>query len=171
MKKLIRIAERQGIEIVEYDLGTEILGIYIRTLGSPPVIGLHIKLPYSSSLTRCILSEELGHHFTMTGNVIYQHAKYGDRIQVGKIEKLALRWAGKLLIPDEDLYKALKHGQPSIYELAQIFNVTEDFARTRLQIFKEEEYALRHGTLYQRLKTTAYLAGSFSALLWAIDIM
>lgn len=164
MRALISLAEKQKIQIEEYDLGRELLGIYVRIRTvAPPVIVLHKSLPCSSPLTRCVMSEELGHHFTMVGDAIHKHMNYGNQIGVGKIEKAALRWAGKLLVSDEDLYKIIKREQPSIYELAQKFNVTEGFMETRLRIFNEEEYVLRRGTLYQRLQTTAYLAGSLSA--------
>jgi Zn-dependent peptidase ImmA (M78 family) len=163
VQTLINLAEQQKIIIDEYPLGEELRAIYlkIRELENP-IIFLNKNLSYYSPETRCVLAEELGHYFTTIGNALYQHRNYSDVLMVNKIEKAAIRWAGHFLIPNEELYQALQHGQPSLYELAQKFNVTEGFAKARLQIFKEEEYALRHGTLYQRLKTTAYLAGSFS---------
>lgn len=165
MMTLISLAEKHNIIIDDYDLGDELLGIYLKIQGVPsPIIFLHKKLLTFSALARCVLAEELGHYFTMAcGNAVeYKHKNYGKQLQVNKIEKAAIKWGGKFLIPDEDLYITLKHGQLSLYEVAQKFNVTEAFAKMRLQIFKEEEYALRHGTLHQRLKTTAYLAGSFN---------
>lgn len=162
MRSLLELAEKENILIEDFDFQGSFLGLYIKYPGHIPIILLDKRLPYCSPLTRCVLAEEIGHHFTMLGDSVRQRANYIDRLKVSKIEKAALKWAGKFLIPDEDLYKTLKRGQPSIYELAQNFNVTEDFIRTRLQIFKEEEYALRRGTLYQRLRTTSYLAGSLS---------
>ena len=167
MITLIRLAEQQKIIIDEYPLGDELRAIYlkIRELENP-IIFLNENLSYYSPETRCVLAEELGHYFTTIGNALYQHRNYSDVLRVNKIEKAALRWAGHFLIPDEDLCEALRHGQPSLYELSEIFNVTEPFMKSRLDTFKEEEYGLRHGSLYQRIKskeTICHLAGSFNA--------
>lgn len=166
MQTLINLAEKHKVIIDEYPLGEELRAIYlkIRELENP-IIFLNKNLSYCSPETRCVLSEEIGHYFTTIGNAIYQHKNYSDALKVNKIEKAALRWAGNFLIPNIELYQVLQYGQPSIYELANIFNVTEEFMRTRLQTFIEEGYALRHGTLYQRTKlkeTICQMAGSFS---------
>lgn len=152
MERLIKIAQQQKIIIDEYPLGDELRAIYlkIRELENP-IIFLNTNLSLYSPETRCVLSEEIGHHFTMVGNAIYPHKNYSDVLKVCKIEKAALRWAGHCLIPNEELYETLQFGQPSLYELSEHFNVTEVFMQTRLNIFKEEEHNLRHGSLYQRL--------------------
>jgi len=152
MKSLLDLARKNKIIIDNYELGTELLALYMRTTATKcPIIVLHRNLPFYSPLTRCVLAEELGHHFTMTGDAIHQHRKYGDIIHIGKIEKAALRWAGHQLVKDPDLYRALKTGQATHYWLAERFNVTEDFMIMRLAIFEEEGYRERYG-IYQNMQ-------------------
>jgi Zn-dependent peptidase ImmA (M78 family) len=144
-------------------LGENILGIYLKaSFIANPFIVLNDSLPACGPKTRVVAVHELGHHFTTVGLAVHKHCNYSRVVRVNKIEKAAIRWGCKFLIPDQELYKSLRHGQPSTYELAQKFNVTEDFLITRLKIFQEEGYYRKHGSLFQRLQTTSYL-GSFNA--------
>ena len=167
MQALINLAEQHKVIIDEYPLGEELRAIYlkIRELENP-IIFLNKNLSYSSPETRCVLGEEMGHYFTTIGNAIYVHKNYSDVLNVNKIEKAAIRWAGRFLIPDEELYRALCDGQPFKHTLSEQFNVTEVFMQNRLNLFIEEGYALKHGTLYQRIKskeTICQMAGSLNA--------
>lgn len=159
MLTLLKIAEKHNIIVDEFDLEDYFLGLYIKTTGARPVTFLHKGLPYLAPITRCVLAEELGHHFTMSGNSIYHHANYQNQIRVNKIELAAMRWAGKVLIPDRELWAALNKGVHSQYYLAKHFNVTEEFIQYRLKFFREEEYHLRHGSLWQRMSATTLLGG------------
>lgn len=54
--------------IVEfYNFISPMKGIYIYEEGMPPIIGLDNSLRHDLVMLRCILAEELGHHFTSIG--------------------------------------------------------------------------------------------------------
>lgn len=164
MMSLFKVAQCNRILVDYFDFDDCFYGLYIKYENKRPLILLHKDLPRHNDLSRCIFAEELGHHFTTVGNTLHCHKNYGDLLHVSKIEMAALKWAGHYLIKDDKLFQAL-NGQPSLYELAIFFNVTETFMRIRLEIFQEEEYWAKHGNLHQRLytkETTRQLAGSFS---------
>jgi len=81
------------------------------------------------------LAEELGHHFTTTGNRFSQpHFRYRDRLLVSKNEYRAVRWAAEYLIPLDKLLYAIHTGIRGIWELAEYFFVTEEMMRFRLNL-------------------------------------
>ena len=84
---------------------------------------------------RCVLAEELGHHYTTVGSCLprtYFH--YRDRVEVSRAEYRALRWAAQWLMPLDKLAQALKRGIVEIWDLADYFYVTEDMAKFRLNL-------------------------------------
>ncbi|WP_144472695.1 ImmA/IrrE family metallo-endopeptidase [Bacillus pumilus] len=82
---------------------------------------------------KCILSEELGHHFTTHGNIIDQSI-LGNRKQ----ELRAREWGYNLLFPLERLIDAQKEGIRNRFELAEYLNVTEQFLEDALKRYKEK---------------------------------
>lgn len=131
---LFSLAEKAGIAVEYYDLLPPILGLYWAT-DEITAIGLDRSLQKNYSLLRCVLAEELGHHFTTTdediGKTFYsQH----DRIMISKAEYKALRWAALHLMPRADLYSAFDAGIVHTWELADYFNVTEYMVKFRCQL-------------------------------------
>ncbi len=97
------------------------------------------KIIIDDKLTRtekaCILAEELGHHYTSTGNIIDQSV-----IRNRKQERVAREWAHKKLMPLTSIVEASKEGIRNRYELAEFLGVTEDFLEEAL-----EQYRGKHG--------------------------
>ncbi len=82
------------------------------------------------------LAHEIGH--CVTGafyNVYTPH----DSMQ--RHENRADKWAIKKLIPEDELSKAVDKGYTEIWELADLFRVTEDFMRKAISWYK-------YGNLY-----------------------
>lgn len=73
------------------------------------------------------VAHEAGH--CMTGST---HQLYSPFEVIQKHENTADKWAIKKLIPKEELYDKILSGCTDIWELAEHFNVTEDFLRKAL---------------------------------------
>ena len=118
-QSLYRYAERKQIEIVNYSLP--------KTASVSVDVGSgYIGLDYSRLKTeadeRVHLAHELGH--CATGAFYNRYAKL-DLLQ--KHENRADKWAIRRLIPRQDLDAAVADGHTELWDLAEFFNVTEDF--------------------------------------------
>lgn len=83
----------------------------------------------------CILAEELGHHFTTSGNILDQ-----TKIENVKQEQRARIWAYNKQIGLHGIINACKRGCRNIHEMADYLDVTEEFLRDAL-----EAYRLKYG--------------------------
>lgn len=137
LSELYDFAEEQGIIIDFRSFVHPVLGIYIHDSSlAGPVIGLHTDLLSNERMLKCVLAEELGHHFTTGGNLLpVRYCCYSDRLNVDRGENAALKWAVSTLIPDNEL-KELLHRGLSINELADHFYVTEEFIKAKLELLQ-----------------------------------
>lgn len=126
-KDLYNIAENEDLDIKEYDLKNKLSGIIIDKT-------ILIKKGMSSLEVKCVLAEELGHHFLTVGNICDQ-----TKIENVKQEKMARKWAYNCLIPPDLIKEKIENGTTDIYELAEALEVTEDFLRDAI-----EEYLLKN---------------------------
>ena len=100
------------------------------------MIYLSLRLHADYRLHRCVLAEELGHHFTSAGERMpKRHHSMQDRLSIDKCEYKALRWAANHLVPENDLLDVVSEGLCEIWELAEQFDVTEDMMRFRLRLW------------------------------------
>ena len=122
---LFEICQQQNLDVEYNYLGTNLRGLYIR---HPrlyrPLIELHDSLITDERLLRCVLAEEIGHHFTGAGNYMIGYHD-STRIWLDKCECLAMKWAVNYLVPKDKFI--LKVGRYPLWELADIFFVTHDF--------------------------------------------
>lgn len=134
--ELFRLAEREGIIIEWWNFEPPLEAVYWAVPGMPPVIGLANSLDYAPrAYFRCVLAEEMGHHFTTVGcRIPRTYFHYRDRMEVSRAEYRALRWAAQWLIPLGKLAQAFKWGIVEVWELAEYFDVTEDMVRFRLSL-------------------------------------
>lgn len=88
----------------------------------------------------CVLAEELGHHFTSSGNIL-------NIEDIGNIkqEKRARNWAYEQLVKITELISAFNKGVVDRYELAEYLNVTEEFLEEAIQHYREK-YGLCYET-------------------------
>jgi len=134
--KLFALAYKEGILIGFFNLPWEILGVYRSVRGKPPVILLHKKIEHRRKILRCVLAEELGHHF-MTSHDLLAFAR-SCKYMAKKYEKTALWWAAQYLIPFPELVQAVNSGILLTYELAEYFDVTERFMGMALKLYYEK---------------------------------
>jgi len=81
------------------------------------------------------LAEELGHHYTSTGNSLpVKCSSYRQKMNISRSEYQARKWAALELIPLNMIKKALASGITEVWELAEEFGVTEDVARFRMRL-------------------------------------
>lgn len=80
---------------------------------------------------RVHMAHELGH--CVTGAFYNEYSLVDNR---GKCEETADRWAVKKLIDKDELLKQIKNGM-EIWDLAEYFNVTEDFIRKAYHLYFE----------------------------------
>lgn len=132
---LCLLAEEQGIYVIDWDFDHSINGIYYHEEGRRPAIGIARRIREGSCLFRCVMAEELGHHFTSTGNILpVKCSNYRLRLAINRAEYQARKWGALRLMPAEQVKNALVAGITEVWELAEDFGVTEDLVRFRLRI-------------------------------------
>ncbi|MCA4764673.1 ImmA/IrrE family metallo-endopeptidase [Mycobacterium avium subsp. hominissuis] len=80
-----------------------------------------------------ILSEELAHHEITYGNILNV-----NDIQNKKYELKARRLSSERIITLKGIIDAFKHGVQNLYELANFFEVTEQFILETLEHYKQK---------------------------------
>lgn len=105
--ELLQVADDEGVSVVDFSFTDNLTGLYVDN-----VVLLDKKA--STKEKKCILAEELGHHYTNYGNVL----------QDTRQESIARRWGIDQLIPFEDLVTSIIGGCDSMYELAEHLDVT-----------------------------------------------
>ena len=136
MKQLLELAESESIAVEYKRFKSAINGMYLHMPDCQPVIYLSLRLHSSFRLNRCVLAEELGHHFTSSGErVPKKYHSVQDRLSIDKCEYKALRWAANHLVPENNLLDAIASGLCEIWELAEEFDVTEEMMRFRMRLF------------------------------------
>lgn len=134
-QELFDLAEREGIIVRWWDFKPPVRGLYWAPHDLPPVIGLDTSLEKDQRQLRCVFAEELGHHFTTSQNTICRtFCSFHDRVWFSKEEYRAHKWAALHLIPTRQLNKTLKSGADTLWDLAEIFDVTEEMMRFRLSL-------------------------------------
>lgn len=125
MNKLFERAEEDGIVIVYCRLPmNESLCVQDE---DGDIILMDRSLAKSARREKVHLAHEMGH--SETGSFYNPYSPFDVR---KKHENHADKWAIQELIPEEDLQRAVEHGHCEIWDLADYFDVTEDFMRKAL---------------------------------------
>lgn len=83
---------------------------------------------------KCVLAEELGHYYYEATYSLYCQ----DLQVISKQERKAKKWAYNVLVPYEDLRRAIKNGLTTVYSLANYFEVTEAFISKCVEFYIEK---------------------------------
>lgn len=122
-EKLLEESDRENLIVKEIDLPGYKGRIY------------NNRVAIRQNMTRveksCILAEELGHHYTTSGNILDQC--FDDN---RKQEYRARLWAYNKLIGLVGIIDAYKNHCHSLYESAEYLNVTEEFLAEALNYYK-----------------------------------
>ena len=126
-EKLLDDANKEDVTVIEsYNFKSDRLkGLYCD--GS---IAINKELKTEPE-KKCVLAEELGHHYTSSGDII--DIKNAEN---RKQEQRARAWAYKKLISIERLIEAYKAGCKSKCEIAEYLDVTEDFLEDAIERYR-----------------------------------
>lgn len=117
---------------LDIDIQEEYIKGSIKGLYSDNVIWINKKIKNTIEKT-CILAEELGHHFTTSGDILDQSSLINK-----KQELRARSWAYEKLIPLNKIVQAQKEGIRNRFELAEYLGVTEEFLQNALDRYKDK---------------------------------
>lgn len=126
-ERLINEANLHAIEVYERRMSPSTKGLY-----SDNIIWINKSIK-SRIEKRCILAEELGHHFTTTGDISNQ-----STIPNRKQELRAREWAYRKLVPLSKIICAHRQRIANRYELSDFLNVTEEFLEDALNWYKSK---------------------------------
>lgn len=127
---LYDFAEKRGIEIINIDL-PQIQSVSAMSQSGKCYIGMDPLQMQTQSKEKVHLAHEIGH--CEKGAFYNPYSKLDIR---AKHEYSANKWAVKRLVPKTDLVSLLKKGYEK-WELAEYFDVTEDFINLAIRMYFE----------------------------------
>lgn len=128
LEDLQDIADEDGIEIITADF-PECESMSVLTDTGECFIGMDNR-QNSNAEELVRTAHELGH--CETGAFYNRYSKFDV---IGKQERKADKWAALKLLPPMELIKLLRCEDISIWEIAEHFNVTEEFAKRAIDIY------------------------------------
>lgn len=130
---LYNLAEDNNIMVYSFDLENDKALAISLSYGNYNIAINPLKLNTSTDEKMC-LAHELGH--CLTGSLYNRYSPYDIR---GKHERTATKWAIKNLVPRDDLLDAFESGVTESWELADYFDVNEDFLVEAVEYYKAIE--------------------------------
>ena len=82
---------------------------------------------------KCVLAEELGHHYTTSGNILGE-----STVMDRKQEQKARLWAYNKLIGLNGIINSYKYGCCNLSEMAEYLEVTEEFLSDALEKYRSK---------------------------------
>lgn len=128
--ELYQFADRNGID-VDWMPMRRASSLSVMLPDGSTAIAIDLMSVGSTANHKCGLGHELGH--CVTGSFYNRYTPYDI---VARHEKRADKWAIHRLVPLQELKDAVKEGYTEIWELAERFNVTEDFMRKAIWLYK-----------------------------------
>lgn len=127
-ENLLNDAKDSGITLDEkYPFESKLKGLYVDNN-----IALSSDLETSAEKS-CILAEELGHHYTSSGNILDMNISSNR-----KQELHARAWAYNRLIGLYGIINSYRSGCRNGYEIAEHLDVTEEFLNEALQYYRNK---------------------------------
>lgn len=124
-QNLLEEAESEGVEVIDNCNIGGLKGLYIDS-----IISLSNNISCQKE-KKCILAEELGHHYTSYGNILDQ-----EDICNRKQEIKARQWAYERLVTFDGLIAAYEKGAHNRYEISLFLEVTENFLQKAINFYK-----------------------------------
>lgn len=132
---LLKLYEEKGIDIYERKMIHK--GLYADDI-------IFINKDLTTNEKACVLSEELGHYETSSGDILDQQIT--DNI---KQERRARNWGYETLIPLERFIEAHKHHCQNRTEIADFLDVTEEFLYETVTFYHHKYgYSYRYNDNY-----------------------
>jgi len=126
-EELVSEAQENGIEVIEMNFQGSLKGLYCEN-----IIAINHNLKTNIE-KKCVLAEELGHHYTSFGNILST-----KDIRNIKQEKVARNWGYEKLVDIPLIIDAYKKGIRNRQEMAEYLNVTEEFLESAINHYKEK---------------------------------
>ena len=126
---LYELAQQQNIEVLVHAM-PENGSMSVMLEDGKCFVGMDASVRDGGIQERVHLSHELGHCMTGSFYNIYAAIDYRQRH-----ENRANKWAIQTLIPVEELDDAIAEGCTEVWELAERFQVTEDFIRKAVCLY------------------------------------
>lgn len=119
-------ARRAGIEVIDYPFSSEnIKGLYCDGT-------IAIRKTIDSQVEKsCVLAEEIGHHYTSSGNIL----DLSDLLN-RKQERHARLYGYDLKIGLRGIIRAFKNGCKNNYEIAEYLEVTDDYLTDAIECYR-----------------------------------
>lgn len=140
-RALLSMCKDEGIEISYQPLDQKngLLGLYFRAQDGTPIIILDKHLERNPRVERCVLSEEVFHHFTgVTYSIFNPHRCYGTAVLSQKNEHVAKRRSSEFLMPTPDFREAIRRGRRTIHDLIEYFYVVEWMFWTKINCLRQD---------------------------------
>lgn len=146
LEKLFQIASDENI-IIDYtdSLPNKMLGLHIHLEGIGNIISILHAIKDDKNKLIEVLSEELGHYFTSTGDNLINIKNYRDYLKICKCEKQALNWSVNTVISNKDLEHAFKNNCTSYYDIAQYLNVPEKLVIEKFKYLASKSNCISFG--------------------------
>lgn len=123
MDRLYQLAREKNIEIDYYSMKK------LTAFSVPNAIIINPQKIKTQRQTKECLAHELGHHIK---NAFYNISSTLETRE--RQEERATRWAVEELVPAEELKNALDEGYTEIWQLAEYFDVSENFMRNVIRV-------------------------------------
>ena len=94
---------------------------------------IYLRQDMSHTNKKCVLAEELGHHYTTIGNILDQ-SDTGNRKQ----EQQARTWAYDRLVGLTGIIECYKAGCQTLSEMAEYLEITEEFLGDALERYRQK---------------------------------
>lgn len=125
-EKLLSLADRIGLKVVEDTLPLRLKGLY-----ADGVACINRKIPFVAK--GCALAEEIGHHQTSFGNILDKTSLISR-----KQEQRARRYGHQILIP---LNRIIEAGQAKVegrHDVAEWLGITEEFLQESIDYYQQK---------------------------------
>ena len=126
---LYEIANEQNIEVLEYSMPVN-ESMSVMDDSGLCIIGIDPNTRDGSVQERVHLAHELGH--CVTGSFYNRYSNFDCR---QRHENRADKWAIRQLITEDALDQAVADGYTEVWELAELFGVTEQFMRKAICLY------------------------------------
>lgn len=132
LNNLYDLAEKEKIKIYDWHI-EDADGVYIN-IDKINAIALNYNNLDTSLDEKCVLAEELSHYYMDA-----TYSPYCNDLQViSKQERKAMKLAYNMLIPFEDLRRAILSGKTTLLLLAEHFDVTVQFMSKCITFYLEK---------------------------------
>lgn len=127
-EELLQQAYDQGIQVIDYEFEGNMTGYYCNN------VAFINKNAANDQERKCILAEELGHHYTAVGDLTGE-----DTLSKRKMELLGRKWGYNALIPFEDIISILVSSKcENLVSLAEQLEVTPEYLQEALKYYSQK---------------------------------